>query len=117
MTSPQSIRKRHHPDTSNPWNWFHTLSERKASVKSESHGNNRLHRFSNFTPEGGSARLLTDDDALGRFGVLDLLGQREVGDLLIEFSQAPQLQKAALLWKQFQEKPRSGKSLRPLPSA
>src|SRR6202030_2985549 len=30
------------------WNWFHTLSERRPPVKSESRGTNGAHRFSNF---------------------------------------------------------------------
>src|SRR2546427_5837790 len=68
MTSPHSIRRDSGPDTNKnqrmPWNWFHTLTDRKPSVKSESRGTNILHRFSGFLPRGGYARLLAVDNTI-----------------------------------------------------
>src|SRR5260370_13848662 len=51
----------------NHWNWFHTLSERKPPVKSESRGTNGTHRFSNFLPQA------PERQSAGHAGMLRIL--------------------------------------------
>ncbi len=68
MTSPHSIRKDTSPGTnknhSNHWNWFHTLSEQKPSVKPESRRTIDPIGFPISCRMAGSASLLTVDDAI-----------------------------------------------------
>src|SRR5207245_886147 len=128
----QAVFSRHHPtrfektlaplqtNHLNHWNWFHTLSERKPPVKSESSGTNGTHRFSNFLPQA------PERQSAGHVGMLRILSLfwcarlargRGACRFLSKPSQAPERHKAVLSWKQFQEKQRFGRLPKRLPSA
>src|SRR5207244_8930811 len=57
--TPHAIRKNLTPNAmraQEAWNWFHTLTERKPAVKSESRKTNRLYWFSNFLAQARASR-------------------------------------------------------------